>query len=256
MRQNLELYGQWLRRDLSLRYAGSVLGPLWLIVQPLLYIAVFTLVFYKFFSMRWPTGDGSALDYGLKVFIGLSLYTFFADVLQRSSVVLASHAYLVTKVRFPLPLLSSVTVGSAAIQLVASLVLVLPFSFARGGGWEVLLLPLLLLPLLLLAIGAGWLLSGLGVYLRDIGNLMPSITSFMMFLTPIFYPAELVPPSLRWIVQFNPLAWSVESVRLLLLQAQVPHWQGWGAHGLAAMVFTAIAWWFFKRIQPGFADVL
>lgn len=256
MRQNFELYGQWLRRDLSLRYAGSVLGPLWLIVQPLLYIAVFTLVFYKFFSMRWPTGDGSALDYGLKVFVGLSLYTFFADVLQRSSVVLASHAYLVTKVRFPLPLLSCVAVGSAAIQLVVSLLLVVPFSLARGASWELLLLPVLLLPLLLLAIGAGWLLSSLGVFLRDIGNLMPSLTSFLMFLTPIFYPAELVPSSLRWIVQLNPLAWTVEAARHLLLLTQVPSWQGWSAHTMVAMVFLAASWWFFKRVQPGFADVL
>ena len=256
MRQNMELYGQWLRRDLSLRYAGSVLGPLWLMIQPLLYIAVFTLVFYRFFNMRWPTGDGSAVDYGLKVFIGLALYTFVADILQRSSVILVAHPYLVTKVRFPLPLLPGVTVGSAAVQLGASLILVLPFSFSRGVGWELLMLPLLLGPLLMLARGLGWLLSSLGVYLRDIGSLMPSLTGFLMFLTPIFYPAEMVPASLRWIVDFSPLAWSVEAARQLMLQGQVPQWQAWCGHAIAAAVLAALSWSFFKRIQPGFADVL
>ena len=73
-----ELYGQWLRRDLSQRFAGSALGPLWLLLQPLSFIVVITLVFNGFFQAKWPGGDGSALDYGIKVFVGLSVHTFVA----------------------------------------------------------------------------------------------------------------------------------------------------------------------------------
>lgn len=85
---------------------------------------------------------------------------------------------------------------------------------------------------------------------------MPSLTGFLMFLTPIFYPAEMVPASLRWIVDLNPLAWSVEAARQLMLQGQLPHWQAWCGHTIAAVAFAALSWSFFRRIQPGFADVL
>jgi len=259
MRQIWELYGQWLRRELALRFAGSVLGPLWLVLQPLLYIAVSTLVFHRFFNMRWPSGDGSALDYGLKVFVGLSLYTFVADVLQRSAFAIVAHPYLVTKVRFPLPLLPCVTVGVAAVQMAISLVLMLPFALARGARWELLLLPILLLPLLALALGAGWMLAALGAYLRDIGSFMPTLASFLLFLTPVFYPAALVPQDLFWVMQANPLAWVLELVRGLLLHAQPPatlQWQIWGAHLLATTMLALVGWWFFRRVRPGFADVL
>ena len=91
MKQWLYVYMQWLLRELRMRYRASAVGGGWLILQPVVHILLFTLVFYQFFQVRWPVGDGSATEYGLQVFVGLSLYTFVADVINRAPASVWSH---------------------------------------------------------------------------------------------------------------------------------------------------------------------
>lgn len=256
MTQWIYVYRQWLLRELQLRFRSSAVGAGWLVLQPLVHIVLFTLVFYQFFQVRWPTGDGSVAEYGLQVFIGLSLYTFIADVINRSPGSVWSYPYLVTKVRFPLALLPAVTVGASAVQLALALVIALFFAALRGVSWHMLYLPLCLVPLFVYAQALAWLLGAAAVYLRDIGHLAPSLSSLLLFLTPIFYPASMVPQGMRWLVQLNPLAWSAEAVRGILMQGIAPDWAGWGLHLLASSLLLIFAWWFFRRVQPGFADVL
>ena len=143
------VYRQWLQRELQLRFRSSALGTGWLVLQPLAQILLFTLVFYQFFQVRWPAGDGSVGEYGLQVFIGLGLYGFCAEVINRSPGSISAHPYLVTKVRFALLLLPAVVVGAAAVQLLLSLAIAAAFAFWRAPHWQALLLPLALLPLLL-----------------------------------------------------------------------------------------------------------
>lgn len=256
MNQWIYVYRQWLLRELQLRFRSSAVGAGWLVLQPLVHILLFTLVFYQFFQIRWPVGDGSAGEYGLQVFIGLSLYTFVADVINRSPASIWSYPYLVTKVRFPLALLPAVVVGASGVQLILSLCIAGIFALWREPHLQVLALPLALLPLCLYALALSWLLGAVGVYLRDIGHLAPSVSSLLLFLTPIFYPASMVPKAMQWMVAFNPLAWTAEAARSLLMQGQMPHWGGWGIHMLVAAMLLIFSRWFFARVQPGFADVL
>lgn len=256
MTQWIYVYRQWLLRELQLRFRSSAVGTGWLVLQPVVHILLFTLVFYQFFQVRWPTGDGSAAEYGLQVFIGLSLYTFVADVINRSPGSIWTYPYLVTKVRFPLTLLPVVTVGASAVQLALALLIALAFALLRGASVYMLLLPLCLVPLILYALSLAWFLGAAGVYLRDIGHLAPSVSSLLLFLTPIFYPASMVPQGMRWLVQLNPLAWSAEAARGILMQGAAPDWSGWAVHLLVSGALLLFAWWFFRRVQPGFADVL
>lgn len=257
MKQWLYVYLQWLLRELRMRYRTSLIGGGWLILQPVVHILLFTLVFYKFFQVRWPVGDGSAIEYGLQVFIGLSLYTFVADVINRAPASVWSHPYLVTKVRFPVEMLPIVQVGAAGLQLLLALLITLPFMLWRGGlHWAVVLLPLYLLPLLLYVLGLGWLLGALSVYLRDIVHLAPSVSSLLLFLTPIFYPASMVPEAMRWMIDLNPLAWAAEAARSVLLNGMAAPWEGWSLHLVASCVFAILGWAFFRRVKSGFADVL
>ncbi|WP_313074010.1 ABC transporter permease [Melaminivora sp.] len=256
MTQWFYVYRQWLLRELQLRFRTSVVGAGWLVLQPLVHILLFTLVFYQFFQIRWPAGDGSVGEYGLQVFIGLSLYTFMADVINRSPGSIWSYPYLVTKVRFPLTLLPAVVVGASAVQLLLSLVIAAVFAAWRAPHLQALLLPVALVPLCLQALGLAWLLGAAGVYLRDIGHLAPSVSSLLLFLTPIFYPASMVPKALQWLVVLNPLAWTAEAARGLLMHGQAFGWVGWAWHCAAGAALLALARWFFMRVQPGFADVL
>ena len=148
-------------------------------------------------------------------------------------------------------------VGAGTVQLGLSLCIAIGFALWREAHWQALaLLPLALLPLLIYAQALAWLLGAAGVYLRDIGHLAPSVSSLLMFLSPIFYPASMIPAGMQWLIQCNPLAWSVELVRGVLMHGQPIDWLGWGAHALAACALLVLARWFFIRIQPGFADVL
>ena len=256
MKQWFYVYRQWLQRELQLRFRSSALGQSWLVLQPLAQILLFTLVFYQFFQVRWPSGDGSVGEYGLQVFIGLGLYAFVAEVINRSPSCISGHPYLVTKVRFPLLLLPAVVVGAAAAQMLLSLGIAVAFALWRQWHIQALLLPAALLPLLLYSQALSWFLGSAGVYLRDIGHLAPSVSSLLLVLTPIFYPADKIPPGMQWLVQINPLAWTTEAVRGLLMHGQPLVWHAWGAHLLASLVLLVCARWFFLRIQPGFADVL
>lgn len=256
MKQWLYVYRQWFLRDLRLRYRSSALGTAWLVLQPLAQILLFTLVFHRFFGLRWPTGDGSVGEYGLQVFIGLSLYTFVADVINRSPASVSSYPFLVTKVRFPLVLLPVVVVGVAGVQLVLSLAIAVLFAAWREAHAGALLLPLLLVPLAVYALALSWLFGAAGVYLRDVGHLAPSLGTLLLFLSPVFYPASMVPGSMRWLMIVNPLAWSCEAARDLLMSGQMFDGLAWTLHLAAAGALAVAAWAFFARIERGFADVL
>jgi len=117
-------------------------------------------------------------------------------------------------------------------------------------------LPVLLLPSVLTMMGLAWLLSAFGTYLRDVANLMPAIAAFLMFLMPVFYPAEFVPREMSWLVAFNPLAWTIEALRGLLFKAEWPGAWAVLSHTLAGLAVAGAGWWTFRRVRPGFADVL
>ncbi len=268
MKNLVFLYWQWLQREVAGRYRGSLLGMLWPILQPAVQIVVFTLIFYEFMHMRWPAlastsapAENGALVYALNVFAGLAVFNFVAEILSRSPVAVLSQPNLVTKVRFPLPLLPAVTTGAALVHVVVGTGTIAVLATATGISPlitlpQALLVPLILLPLLLYGLGASVLLSSLGVYVRDIGQVMPAVSSLLMFLTPIFYPLSAVPASLRNAFALNPITWGAETLRSLLLGGQWPAIDVWSGHFLVALAFAALSFFIFFRIQKGFADVL
>lgn len=253
------LYLQWFKRDVAGRYRGSVLGLLWPLLQPVLQITVFTLIFYKFMNMRWPvvSGESTALDYSLNVFAGLAVFNFFSEVLGRAPIAILSQPNLVTKVRFPLFILPAVTVGGALIHIaVGSLVLIVMSALNSHLTWAALWLPVLLVPLITYALALALLLASLGVYLRDIAQVMPSVTSVLMFLTPIFYPASAIPPALRPLFEINPIAWGAQALRNILLTPAPLDLLALGGHTLAAFSLLGVAVLTFKTLEKGFSDVL
>ena len=262
------LFVQWLKRDLAGRYRGSLLGMLWPLAQPVAQIAVFTLIFHGFMQVRWPVGSavdagtgtqalGGAWAYALNVFAGLAVFNFFAEVLGRAPVAVLAQPNLVTKVRFPLLLLPAVTVGAALVHVGVGAALLLGAALLTGTlTLQVAWLPLWLVPVLLYGASLALLLASLGVYVRDIGQMMAALTSLLMFLTPIFYPLAAVPPSLRGLFELNPVAWAADSLRGLLLEGRALDLSSWAVHLAVSAVAALAATWIFRRLEGGFADVL
>lgn len=259
MRRWYFIFGQWFKRDLAGRYRGSWLGLLWPLAQPLAQIAVFTLILHEFMQVRWPSAIGTdgAHTYALNVLAGLTVFNFFAEILGRAPVAVLAQPNLVTKVLFPLWLLPLVTVGVALVHIgIGVAVLVLASTAIGALSTQIVWLPLWLIPIVLYGISLALLLSSVGVYVRDISQAVPAVTSLLMFLTPIFYPLASVPANMRRLFELNPIAWAAESLRGFLLEARPLNLADWGLHFAASAIAAAFAAWVFRWLREGFSDVL
>ena len=253
-----QLIASLVRREVVGRYRGSVLGLLWSFLHPVFMLAVYTFVFSVVFRARWAAGGESKAEFALALFAGLLVFNLFAECLNKSPGLIISNVNYVKKVVFPLETLPWVVFGAALFHFFISLLVWLIFSFFVIGvpHITVVLFPLVMIPLGLIVMGLCWFLSSLGVYLRDIAQLVRIVTTTLMFLTPIFYPATAVPEKYRSLIYCNPLALVVEQFRGLLLYGVTPDWTHLALLTGAAMVFAWAGFAWFQKTRKGFADVL
>lgn len=254
-----QLFLKLLRRDFAERYRGSYLGLLWSLLLPLLSLLVFTFFFGVIFQMRWAgRSDASLSDLALILFVGMALYNFLAECLNRAPGLILAHQNYVKNVVFPLEMLPAVMVASAVLTLAATLLVILLLQATLGSGLSrtVLLLPMIVLPLMLFVLGLSGFLASLGVYIRDIQQLIIPLVQLMMFLSPVFYPAAALPEAMRPWLQLNPLALAIEQTRGILLFGQVPDWTPYLLSLIAGGLIALLGAWWFARTRRGFADVL
>jgi lipopolysaccharide transport system permease protein len=239
------------------RYRGSLLGLLWTLVQPLLMLGIYSFVFGTIFRPRWMQA-GSESSFALVLFCGLTVYGFFADSLARSPSLITGNPNYVKKIIFPLEVLAVTNVLAALAQSMAGFAILLLAKLWLQGfvPWTAWLLPLALLPFVLVTLALCWFLSALSVYLRDVENLIGLLLSGLMFLSPIFYSLQAVPERVRPLFYLNPVTWAVEDLRRVLLWGEGLNWQIWGLQLILGWILLGLAYAWFKRLQPGFADVL
>lgn len=247
-------------RDITGRYRGSVLGILWSLITPLLMLAVYTFVFRTVLGARWSetsTQTGTS-GFAIILFAGLIVFQLFAEVVTRAPTLVLSNVSFAKRMVFPLEVLPAVALGSALFHAAVSLLMLLAFMLAVVGHVPLtaLWLPLVLAPLLLVILGLGWMLASLGVYLRDIPQILGTIVTALLFLSPVFYHSSALPGWLRpWMV-LNPLALPIEQVREVLIWGNPPDWTALGLYGLCAILIAALGYYWFEATRKGFADVL
>lgn len=253
------LLWQFARREVLGRYRGSVLGLTWSFLTPLLMLGVYSFVFVGVFRASWPgAASGGGLEFALQIFAGLLVFNLFAEVASKAPNLIVEQPNLVKKVIFPVELLIWVTVLSGLFHLlisVASLLVVL--LIARGGlPVTALALPLVLLPFLPFLLGLGWFLSALGVFVRDVGQVMTMVVSLIMFMSPVFYSLTTLDARWQFWMRLNPLTLIIEQVRLVVLQGQWPAWEALALYAFLACAFAVAGAAFFQSTRSGFADVL
>lgn len=252
------LLWQFAKRDVLARYRGSMLGLAWSFLTPLLMIAVYTFVFREVLKARWPGGSDSAIEFALRVYAGLIVFNFFAEIVSRAPTLITGQPNLVKKVVFPLQLLPWVSLLAGLFHAALNLLVLFGVAWAVGqpahAAW--LATPLILGAFMPFLLGLSWLLSSLGVYLRDIGQAIGMLISVLMFLTPIFYPASALPRAFQPWLWLNPLTLVVEQLRAAILDGQWPDWTALGLYALAAIVFAYLCLRWFQATRRGFADVL
>ena len=258
LRTNRSLIFSLVKRDVIGRYRGSALGLLWSFFNPILMLAVYTFVFSIVFKARWVGGSDSKTEFALVLFAGLLIFNLFSECVNRAPGLILSNVNFVKKVIFPLEVLPIVVLGSAAFHFLIGLSVWIVFYLIFFGlpPVTILLLPLILLPLVLMVLGFSWLLASLGVYLRDVGQIIVVVTTVLMFLSPIFYPIAALPEEYHPFMLISPLTFVVEQARALMIWDKCMDWAGLA---LWMAISTAIAWMgfvWFQKTRKGFADVL
>ena len=250
------------RRDLEARYKGSILGNLWSIVnqlsQLLIYTYVFSIVLKVKLSMKGLPEENS-LVFGLWLFAGLVPWIAFTTGLMEATNSVISQTNLVKKVVFPLSLLPLVPIFATLIESAFGLTLLILFVALKIGTLHetLALLPLIWLPQILLTAGLGYLSAGLTVFLRDIPQTLAVVLNLWFYLTPIVYPIDVVPPSVRdWVFWLNPLGTITQIYRDLILVGEVNHIGEWVTLMAISLLVFYGGVWVYRRLRPAFADVL
>lgn len=258
LRRNRDLLKGLVVREVVGRYQGSVMGLLWSFFNPILMLAVYTFVFSYVFKARWTGGDGSKSEFALILFAGLMVFNMFAECCNRAPTLVTGNAGYVKKVVFPLEILPIVNLGASLFHLLVSFLVWAGFYVVFMGmpHASILLMPVAILPLVLITLGVSWMLASLGVYLRDVAQVIAVVTLVLMYLSPIFYPISLMPEQYRPFMQLSPLTATVEQVRAVLMWGQGIDWARWGVSMAIALVVAWLGFAWFQKTRRGFADVL
>lgn len=245
-------------RDIKKRYKDSMVGAAWGFIVPLIMLAIYTAIFSSIFGAKWGgVAVKNHTDYAVLLFVGLIVYTVFAEAITRAPTAILANPNLIKKVVFPLEVLPAVVVLSCLYNaMVAGIALLIFLAFSSFGlHWQALALPILLVPFAALTLGVVYLLASLGVFFRDVDQMAALIARVLQYLTPVLYPSVIFPDSIgRW-MRLSPLSIYVEQIRALVVFGQWPAWPqfawalGWSTATLA------FGWWWFQRTRRAFADV-
>jgi lipopolysaccharide transport system permease protein len=245
-------------RDIKVRYKQAVLGIAWAVLQPVLTMVVFTIVFQRVMNFQPQTGsvNGRELPYAIFIYTGLLPWQLFAGALARSGISLVGNANLLTKVYFPrlvIPI-SAIIAGLVDFAIAFVVFLVLMLAYGLPLHWHMVWLPLLVVLAMATALACGLWLSALNVLYRDVQHIIPFLVQLWMFLSPVIYPAPTEGP---WAVIYNlnPMAGVIQGFRWALVGGEAPGMLlGVSVAMVVFLLVTGLL--YFKRMERTFADVV
>jgi homopolymeric O-antigen transport system permease protein len=239
-------------RDIKVRYKQTVLGAAWAILQPFMTMVVFSIFFGHLAKMP---SDG--YPYPVFVYSALVPWTFFANAITSSTNSLVGSAHLISKVYFPRLIIPFSAIGAGLVDFAVASSILLAMMLFYGVGWSLNLLmaPVLLLGVVFIAVGAGTCLSALTASYRDFRYVLPFMVQFWMFVTPVVYPASLVPTQWRWLIFLNPMSGLIEGFRAVFLGKAFDFFGLTISAGVAmSLLLVGIA--YFERVERRFADII
>ncbi len=247
-----ELLTAFCLRDIKVRYKQTVLGATWAILQPLVTMLIFTVIFGRLAKIP---SDGYA--YPVFVYAGLLPWMFFATAVSSGAGSLVGSAHMLSKIYFPRLIIpfSSVASGLVDFMVSACILLILMLLYDVTWTWHLLLVPIFLAGIVLTALGVGTALAALTVSYRDFRYVVPFMVQIWMYLTPVVYPLNFIPEKWRWLLYFNPMTGYIDGFRSVFLGKSF----AFGAIGVS-MLMTVIIFIFglkyFRKVEQRFADII
>jgi lipopolysaccharide transport system permease protein len=254
--QNATLLFSIVKREILLKYKHSFIGIFWALLTPLFLLCVYTFVFGYVFKFKWG-GDlnQSNLDFALILFCGLMVLNFTNEIIGQSPTILLNHSQLITKMVFPIGIIPAIVPCVALVNFLISMMIWLAFNALHGKGMSVefLVLIVVLPPVFILGLGLAYTFAIAGLIVRDLQHLATLITSTLLFVSPIFYEVDAVPPQFQIIFYINPLTHIIESMRKVMINHQLPSINDlilcWG-FAIAALIMGVTIFQKFRRNIP------
>ena len=240
-------------RDVKVRYKQTLLGAAWAILQPLLTMLIFTLLFGRFAGI-----PSEGIPYPLFAFGGLLIWIFFSNSVTNSGNSLVASANLLTKIYFPRMIIPAAAVGAGLVDLLLAFVIqiVLMAYYQVRVTWAITMIPLLVLLTTMLALGVGMWLSALNVKYRDIRYAIPFLIQLWMFASPIIYPLSMLPAKWQWVLMLNPLTGIIQNFRVALFGNQNFEWKSLAASAVITLLVLVYSTFSFRRMERHFADIV
>lgn len=260
--QKRELWWQFTVRAVELRHRGSYLGIVWAMLNPLLMLLVYYIVFGVIFEGSFKVlADETKTDYVLAVFFGLIVFHLMAETMALSPSVVVTNPNLVKKVVFPLEVLPLAQLGSVWFHFLISTGLMLAGALVFGRGLTIaglVWLPVILLPLVLLSVGIAWACAALGVFFRDLTQIMPFVSQVVLYASAVFYPVSkaIEFPIVWFFIKWNPILHTIELARSALLWDRPINGLHLGYTYGCGIAMCLIGARVFRKLQPSFADVI
>ena len=253
-----ELIKEFSKREILIRYRGSVLGLMWSFFNPLFMLSIYTFIFSEVFKARWNEISQTKTEFALLLFIGLLVFNLISECLIRASTIITSNINYVKKVIFPLDILPvAIMIAALFHGLISLFIWVIAYSILIGiPQVTILYLPIVITPYILFILGLSWILASLGVFLRDVSQFIGMMLNVLLFMSPIFYPITAIPEKYRFIFQLNPLTLVIDQARLVMYWGNQPDFLSVLLLFLFSLSIYYLGFVWFQKTRKGFSDVL
>ena len=241
-------------RDVKTRYRQTFLSGFWAIFRPLASMVLFSVIFGGLAGIK----PGNGVPYPLFVFPGVLIWTYFSSAAGSGVSSIASNGSLISKAYFPRLYAPFAVVTAPLVDFVLSFAILLGLFawYDRAPSWHIVFMPLFLLLVILLSLSIALWLSGAAVKYRDVGFGVPFVLQIWLYLTPVIYPASLVPRHFRWLLSLNPMTGAIEGFRWSLLGNGFPQASVLAAGVGVTLVLVVTGVFFFRRSERTFADLI
>jgi len=246
-----------IRNDLVNQFARSRLGGLWMIVHPLVMVAIYAFVLSAVLSAKFD-GIDNRYAYAIYLTSGILGWTLFSDIISRSLNLFVGNADLLKKMKVPKIALPAVTAGTCLIGhgLLLAAILVIFAFLGHPPSATLLWVPVITAVLLLFSLGLGLVIAVLNVFIRDIAQIVPIVLQFLFWFTPIVYPLTIIPEHFRWALQFNPVYPAIKAYHDVLAYQQQPDLGALAVMATIGVVFAMLGLWLVRQASSEMVDVL
>ena len=247
-----------IRRDILGRYRGAHFGLLWSLLGPLMMLMIYTIAFGEILGSRWQRPASEAVPFGLVLFLGIMVHGFFAECLARAPRLIVDNGNYVKRIVFPLPILAWVVALSGLFHFAMNLLVFAVLCALIAGKFTpwIVTVPIVIAPLVIGSVAVVWLMSSIGVHVRDLSQAVPVVVTALLFLSSAIIPVDTLPPRYQVIFQLNPLTFFIDQVREVSLWGNAPDWAGLGIRYVLSIILLYACFAWFRSSSKGFADVI